>query len=506
MNICRLLRVFLLLACTLQIAFFPSLANIIGCLSSIFALIVYEKAALNPSIIYYRPFSFIAVSCLFLFMYLPPIATIIDGNPMIHNMETPVETFLLQTLYYIITISAFTLAGKWSIKDRKISQLFYRIGYFNVLDARTIWILAFLGLLPKIYLMINQFGEDLTEGAGTANMLAMLTFLPICLLYKNLYGGSGYVTRRWIVFVYITVLSIINIGTNSRNAIISLFLTWGIIHFIHLIRDANSLTLSISAKKFVIVFVLFFLAIGPLSRLSSSMIFVRNQRSDMNAKELIVESIEMYRDDDRYDKAMRLMESINQVNNQEHINIEWNEAYVDNLFLHRLCNYRIVDNSIYYANMLGYMNSDMIDEFICQLKLMYPQPIVNLFFGNLDRNKHSFSMMDHLTFLLMSRPSSFLVGGDVGLGLSVFGYFFFFIVFFVYICLFFLFDQMVIFRNGEVVCPAMSLILVYSVYFECLEVANGISNHLSFLLWGFWFRSFIFGFINKFASYRMKIK
>lgn len=506
MRIILILKYALLLVCALQIAIFPSIANIVGCLSAVFSFYVYELFVLRVSVITQRPFSFIAISCLFLFMYLPPLATLIDGHPMIHNMQNPIKTFILQTLYYTITVAAFYVAGLWSKKSRIVSKAFYQIGFFSAVGDKMIWMLALAGLLPKVYLMMNQYGAETAKGAGTADMFSILSYLPICLLYKDLYGGKGK-SNKWLIYIYIVILTVINIGTNSRSMVMALFLTWGLIHLIYWVKTHRSVNKKTSSKVLLVVGVSLLLAAGPLARLATAMVLVRAERGGVNAMELLSSSLKMYGDDKRYEAALQLFEAAERGNDLRGVDLEWSEAYVDNVFFQRLCNYRVIDNSIYYADQLGYGNESMVEEFETQLLIMFPQPIVNALFGYIDKSKHEFSPMDHLLSLTIYKTrGSYTVGGDVGLGLAVMGYLFFPVIFLLYILLFYLYDQLVLFRDKKTYIPTMGMIMIYSQIFLTLSVANGMLTTLSILLWVYWFRNIMFGIINGVAAQLSRIR
>ena len=77
---------------------------------------------------------------------------------------------------------------------------------------------------------------------------------------------------------------------------------------------------------------------------------------------------------------------------------------------------------------------------------------------------------------------SFLVGGDVGLGIATFGYLFPFFQIFMYMILLSIMDQFVNVKNNVVVVPVLTLLSLYS-FFYTFMVGNGILFRFVALFW-----------------------
>lgn len=467
-----------------ELLFFSQVENIIGIFTTFFSLVIFKQVVLRREIIIRRPLSFIAVFGLFLFMYLPIVATLIDGHPISFGMINPIQTFTLQFIYFSITIFAFYKSGKYSIRFRGISNMLKKYNYFTPPTHKQIWVLGFIGLFPKIYLMMNQYGDEMTTGAGFANMLSYLIYLPVILLFPNLYGGKEYKYKKK-VFIYIAFITIIAIASNSRNQVLFILATCFLIFIINLIINKPLISIRSIRKTFLIIILVIFF-IPMLADLAFAMVAVRSERYGITAKELFNVTWDLYTDKEKLNKLKEIANSDTRIMALNNIHSNWNEYYVNNIFLQRLCNYRVVDASIYHAYNAGIPNKIMQEDFINQLKTTYPTPIVKLLFRNINKEDYKYSPMDLLyaksqnTALL----PSFLVGGDVGLGLSYFGYWYFLVQYIVYFIVFILIDQLHYFSKKTNVISVFSLMTIYT-FFLTFQVGGGIIAHIRYIIYSF---------------------
>ena len=183
---------------------------------------------------------------------------------------------------------------------------------------------------------------------------------------------------------------------------------------------------------------------------------------------------------------------------QAAVGAEWQESYVSSPFLDRLCNYRVADATIYHAQRVGYASKDMLELFGNRVMTMFPGPISDFFFPDVEKSDLGYSTMDKL-YNLSSRGGlgGYKVGGDVGLGLATFGYFYFPICLLIYFFAFYIMDGVVAF-SGEKPCFAIfTLISIYFTYFLLFQVGNGIIAQTTFILWNFWWTTLWYSIIFK---------
>lgn len=214
----------------------------------------------------------------------------------------------------------------------------------------------------------------------------------------------------------------------------------------------------------------------------------------MSFSELLDKSIEVFQDKESLNAYRRMMADQEQAS----VGAEWQENYVSSPFLDRLCNYRVADATIYHAQRVGYANISMLEYFGDKITTMFPGPISSFLFPEIDKSDLSYSSMDKLYFLsTRGRLGGFKVGGDVGLGLATFGYFYFLLCFIVYFLMFYILDGLSRFANGKVKFSMFTIISIYFTYFLMLQVGGGLISQTTFVLWGFWWTSFWYCIVYK---------
>lgn len=491
-----ILSTILIVCIVLECIFFPQIENIIGIFTTYSSLVIFKQFVFKRDIIIRRPLSFIAILGLFLFMYLPIIATLIDGHPISFGMINPTNTFFLQFIYFSVTILAFHKSGKYSIRYRGISNILKKYKYFTPPTHNQLWVLGFIGILPKLYLMMNQYGDEVTVGAGFANMLSFLIYLPVTLLFPELYGGKEYKYKKK-VYIYIAFVTIIAIASNSRNQVIFILATCFLIYLINMIKDKAIVSIK-SLKKALFPIVLVIIFIPMLADLAFAMVFVRSERYGISAQELFDVTWNLYTDKEKLNKLKEMSDADTRMMALNNMHSDWNEYYVNNIFFQRLCNYRVVDASIYHAYNAGIPNKAMQEDFINQLKIIFPTPIVKLLFGNINKEDYKYSPMDLLYAKSQKTAinSSYIVGGDVGLGLSYFGYWYFLVQYIVYFIVFIFIDQLIYFYRNNSIISVFSLMTIYQIFLT-FKVGGGIISHISYLIYGFFISLIVYLIVYK---------
>lgn len=485
----------ILTICTIiELVVFPSINNLIGCIVTSLSLLLFFTYVLKIEIIRNRPIGFIAFLQLFLFMCLPLPITLLDGNEMSHDLFIPIQTYLLQFFYFSICILAFNFSGT-KYKKNKISIWLKKWGYYVQPTNKQLWILGFVGLCFRLFMMSQQGKGDIQlAGAGTLNMFSLLLYCPICILFNPLLDKDNCSKKmQYIVYCYIAFLVILLIATNSRSQMLSPLVVFACCYLLKHIY-IHKKTLWLSYKKMFLLIVSIFILSGPASDMAIAMVVVRGERSSMSFSELLERSIEVYQDKVQLSFYRQWLSD----EDKSTVGAEWQESYVSSPFLDRLCNYRVADATIYHAQRVGYGNKDMLELFGNQLMTMFPGPIVENFFPNVDKSKLNFSSMDKLYFLsTRGGVGGYKVGGDIGLGLVTFGYFYFPLCFLIYFLIFYMLDGLVMFVKNRPRFSIFTLISVYFTYFLMFQVANGIIAQTTFILWNFWWVIFWYCFVYK---------
>lgn len=440
---------------------------------------LYFKFVLHIEVIRRRIISFIALLYPFLFMYLPLPVTLLDGNEMSHDLQNPISTYLWQLLFFSCTLVAFCWADRWSRRSKGIYRLLKWGGYYVVPSNRQLWVLGLLGLCFKLTIVSNQYGEEVQSGLGTLSMFATFLYAPICILFRPLLEGTECSKKMKIcVGCYIGFLAVFLISTNSRSQMLSPVIVWCFGYLMTMVyRRSNQLFFSF--KKLLLGIVAALMVAGPVRDMGYAMVLVRSQRSGISFSKLLDESIETFMDKDLLRKAKRIEQLMNKMANGNAL--DWDEGYVNNLFLNRLCNYRVADATIYHANRAGYAHPAMLENFFTSLTIMFPSPIVKLLFGDIDKSLYSYSPMDKLYQINTGTGlGGYRVGGDVGLGLATFGLLYFPLMIFVFTIVFMIFNSVTRFVRQTPVIPFLTIVLVYFHYFLKIQVGGGhyCTSHL----------------------------
>ena len=85
-----------------EMLFFPTLPNFYGCVMAIISYWVFSFF-LKEKYIRIFPFAFCMYLSMFMYRYLPLIATIAEGKPITYGFERPFETFLYEIVLFLVS-------------------------------------------------------------------------------------------------------------------------------------------------------------------------------------------------------------------------------------------------------------------------------------------------------------------------------------------------------------------------------------------------------------------
>jgi len=501
-----ILNVILLVFCVLQLVFYFSFDVFIGCSVSVVCLFMFDRYVLKEKVIKTRPVSFLAMVGVMMLTYFPPILTFLDGHAISWRLITPVRTFVWQFVYVLVIYLAFLFSARYVNNNNPLRIALKKIGYFTVISDRGIWMLGFIGVGARLYLLANQYTGVPIIAAGTVkNILLPFLLAPFCLLFKNLYCEIDSSKSYIGIGIYSIVVFVLGIMTNSRNAIVSIamvvvlmaFLSFAICKPIMLKKIA-----SMSMKRFVTIIVIAIVIVSVFTALSEAMLATRKIRADVDNVELLSQTIDAIGsdEDNRLDQYENPLKN-NVIDNAKNTD----DVYVSSSFFNRICNYVVVDQTIFYANRIGY-NSEYFrnKEFIEKMIVILPDPILRILGFQLDKEDYAYSSMDFLVSLSFHNENrrSFLVGGDVGLGLAMFGYCFLIVEFLVYCVVFIYLDNLFTMVNNRVYIPIITLIGLYG-FFYTFMAGNGIHGRFFMYLWaiptGVFLKSIIVRIVGKYS-------
>ena len=483
----KVLFIILLISSIIDYIKYPTYNTFVLIIISFLSLWIFNSWVLKLENIRRFPIAVIAFLNIFFFMYLPIPITLLDNRPVDYNLFIPEITFPLQFIYYLITALAFKISINNVKSINSFRNLINKIGYFPKPTIGLLWILGLLGCIPRLILMFS----DISSGLGTLSNLSVFMYSPILILFMPFWGRIECANKqRKLVYIYTILIIILLIGTNARHYMITPIIILCLLNMIKFFHS-DKVSSIFSLKKIILVAISIFLLIGPAADIALAMVLVRSERNELSPIELADKTLQIYENKDEL-KTYRDKMVFSKDDNLAYI---WNENYVSNEFLARFCNYRVVDASIYHALKVGFFSNYMIGKFIDEILKLPPEPIPSMVF-NVDKND-KFSQMDYL-FAESTGTQPFFtlrVGGDVGLGLSIFGPFL--VQLFVYIWLFKLFASFTYLRNDGTLAISFFAALLLMDYFYTFTVHSGIIRHISTMIWSFWYNGIILIIIYK---------
>ncbi len=485
----RSLTVILYVCIFAEIFFFPQIENIYGCAVSIYAWILCKKYVFTRyNFTYFLVPSIIIFGYVVSFYILPFVATLLEGKPVTFNFEVPFLTFSNQFLMVTTLMAAFVLCKKVYTRRNFLTRLWRKIGYFHVPSELQIWILGLIGFAALAFFAANQTNESasldskVASGDYLSHLISILkpySTFPLCLLFGRYMGRRRKATTRIFILPYMLLLAIVGIATTRRmlifNALTVLLLVYA---YAVLMENRKILT----TKRTIIIAVGFYLLTGPLTDIAAAMSL---NRHNLSGSSTFNDVWELYQDKERLN--MLKQEGLSFVyDNEGNNSLGWSEYYVDNLFLDRICNVRVMDASLTYAKKLGYANAYMQDYFKQYMINLFPSPIVNsLGFKKVVVTTPQ-DLMVSVRFGDYSAIGGYRVGGETGIGLALFGYWYYQFAFIVYFLLFYFTSTLVLFLRGSWRIIPLPILASFMVYFRYIQNGYGIFNKISYITRAGW--------------------
>ncbi|MGK6351561.1 hypothetical protein [Parapedobacter sp. DT-150] len=486
------LGILLYFAIAIELIVFPSWENLCGCIMELIVWAIFRTYFLKRSIILMHPFAFLMFLSMFLYRYIPLIATLIEGKPIAYEFGMAYETFFHETLLFIVSSLAFYTAVVQKKKSNNaIQRALYKLGFFET-DARILWLLGLVGLAIRVQ-QLSVAGEVEYGDVGN-KLLAGLTYLqyaPLIMLFPTL-SGIAYNRRRNIfIWVYVVVLFLVSFATNSRLAMLFPILTIILLYFLFLLKHNISIFRHFSLIRIVVLGIVIVFGLNLVSDISLAMLATRGVRGNVGRFELFNKTIETLQNEELMQRLRSV--SLEEKNEVISYNEGWDEMYLDNFMLNRFGNLRISDRTIYYADKIGYGNKVMLDDFTQKALATYPTSILNLLGIQIDKTKLEYSRGDMLYQIVDGKSllGSFRVTSHVGDGLATFGYLYFLIQYIFFFLVFKLLDCYVWYGSQGIVYSTLGLINVFG-FLGMFRNANGCLTDLSYIMRGFWQDCFTF--------------
>ena len=471
----------LLIACVCECLFFFSIENFYGCITLIYGWFLishfcvkreYLDKYLLPTIVMFG----LGIS----YSFLPIVVTLLENKPLTFNFQVPYLTFTNQ----IISITVITIAYRWAIKVYKpkniLNTIWNKIGYMTVPTEKEIWIMGGIGLLSLLAIMSEQGTESEYQTTGNSMSiiitgLSSFSLIPICLYFKKLYGDTSSVKSKRYVKFYILLLMLLGIATTRRMLIFNSIVTVACIYLFLLIYNNRVI---FTAKRIAIICLIGYLVVGPVAELAMAMILNRQLIHNTNASTTFKNVWELYQDKETLHNVYNL--TMNFRDNRGHNEHGWSEYYVDNIFLDRFCNLRTIDATIYNAKVSGfgcengrnYYENFWINEI--------PGFITNSLGLTKNFKGTATDYMLENNFGQRYSQYGFKVGGESGIGLWMFGYWYYAIALFTYFVVFYFLCSFTNTLNGCLLIP-VPILINFRLYWMFFLNANGIFSSMGYV-------------------------
>ncbi|WP_300021504.1 hypothetical protein [uncultured Maribacter sp.] len=469
------LGILLLIGLIGELLFFPTLANLYGCIMAVVSFLIFSYF-LREKYIRLFPFAFCMYLSMFMYRFLPLIATIAEGKPITYGFERPFETFLYEIILFSISSLAFYFACQTPEKNNLIQKNLNKLKFFETTPT-ILWVMGILGILIRIY-NFNSNAEYGDVGGKFLVGLNYLMYAPLCLIFPSLLNLK-YKNQK-IVWFYLSVIFVLNIASNSRQGIITPIAIAALLFFLFLILNNIKVTQYLSKIKILALCIAVFTILNLLSNISLAMLHNRNIRSKVTKLELFQKTIETVRDDNLM-KRLKARKDKQEGNQFINYHQGWTEMYVDNFMLARYANMRITDETLYYAEKKGYGNKQMQIGFTESLLTLLPTPFLHFFNFHIDKTKKEFSRGD---LLYGSGYGHYRVTSHVGDGLATFGFWYFPLQLLIFFVVFKLLNSYVYFHSSAVIYAPFSLMNIFN-FLGMFRNAQGVFSDFSFILRGY---------------------
>lgn len=424
----------------------------------IIGVILCGKLILTTENLLYYPVSTLSISFYVLFFIIMPIpATLIEYKPVTYNLHDSIGTFTNVLILELILIITHCLYKMVSGKRNFLRSIFDRYNFFTTFTASEIWVLIIISSVIYAYNILTQglYNEDSVKTTST---------LPIWLYVINLLLGGYYqvlfifMFKKYnviklpfkshilVIIILSILLFIVGIATNMRTASIVVFANCFFMLIVYLLYFPVNYRKFLKAKFIIPIVGLVVFFSGPFMDISKAMLINRGSRNGVNGLEMLSKTFETLAD---HDNSVEFVKQKKDNSNR----IIWDEEYLSNDILNRFCSVKVLDETLFHVQRIGYCNADMQNELWLEILDSFPGIIKSFFNIQLPEDFRQHTLSDKLYSLSIHSYSPFAMLGGAkigtlqGLGLALFGYWYPMIVIPVFLIIFFLLDATLLYKK-----------------------------------------------------------
>lgn len=444
-----------------ELAIFPSLATLYALLLCSVGLLLCGKFVFNTRcLLLYSVSSITILMYTAFFMLLPTIATLIEFKPLIYNLRDPFQTF---TQLLIIQAALITI----HLLYRKLSRRFvlkkhlYKMVFFNKLSYQELWATILISLVSYIYIILsyglyNENGENSASDIpillriigfimGSAYSIVLIFYMKKFDVIKRQYEPNNKLIILVVVMAFVTGLA-----TNMRTNAISCFSAGLFLFVVYDLFYPLNLKQIFTVKNILIYGFMAYFFTGPFMDISTAMLLSRGDRNGKSGIEVLTETMSNINIKDDTDNYL----------NKNTLN--WDEEYLSNHILNRFCSLKILDETLFHADRVGFNNPIMRETLHEKVIDSFPGIIKKFLKVEDDKTLRQYSLTDKLYSLSVSGAGlgGLKIGTLQGLGLSLWGWGYLLVLIPIYLVLFYLLDATVLFYKGRI---KFSLFFIFNV-------------------------------------------
>lgn len=492
----RILFCITVVSVVLEMIVFPSWANLVGCAMMVVAHVTFVCVALNKNRILSSPFLFVAMMSMFAYRYLPVPGTLISLRPVSYGMETPVKTFVSETLFFLLFTVIYYICAYGAIIRRGPVGFYKYIGLYKYGSEHSIWLLGIVGLIVRII----SYSNNAFYHTSLSNTIQDLTYAPVVLFFPFFFDKSPEKPvnfKRPVIWAYLIILTIVGLGSNSRFEILSPFILIAVFYFIYLVKEDINLKSILSPKKIIYGLVSVLLLLGLMQIISDAMLAVRNNKLEYSFSQLVRLTVQ-----NAIDSVGAKQEEVEQNMEAQPYSVQWTEEYIDNFALNRYGNIRVSDEIYYYSKDFSDEDrAELRESLKIRLLCLLPTPIMRLLGIEIDKSDYNYSSATYLYYKAGYCDYDYLfthrvITSYLPDGLAIFGGYYLIIQSLLFLITFWFMRGLAYYdSSGKFVYSLFGLISMNTYHYIGVN-ANGVFGSLGFLLRNMWESIIVFLVIN----------
>lgn len=458
----------------LENIFFFSALNVFASFILVYGWLLIKSFVLTSNNLKLFPVSFFMMLGLAIVHFILPMPlTLLEFNAVTFNLRVPFLTFFHHFLF--VTVIVFTHFAYTKISSGKnIFRVFLnRTNFYYQPTDRIIWITSFLGLFASFYnyFIFDAWQKEVTDRNFLYHLnaiLAQFIWMPIIIPFSKFRDIPNCPNKNSIKYIvlYSLFVFMIAVASNWRTVLFSGVVIVSSMLLIGILMQYYNLSKIFTAKKAVLIFAIVLFVTGPLVDLGYAMVVVRHDRDSLSAVEFVDKTLSIFNNKEVLERVKSVGSSGDGFNSLQ--SNAWDEEYLHNIIINRFVNLKISDNSLFFAEKIGYQNEIMQSEFVNQLVAFLPNIFANYFGLDIAQkiDSSSYSIGDFLYSLAVNDTSvrgSAVISSMPGVGMAIFGYWYLILIVPLFVVIFSMFDSFVKMKNGKIIFSYFFFLMIVTI-------------------------------------------